>query len=113
MTNEQKETMIKFGRKVNYYRSLAKLTQEKLAELCDCSNQTISGIETGYSFPSYKVLFNLSKALNVPIAYFFNFDNESEISNKENLETLEFLLSRMDAKEKQIAFRVLRAIIER
>ena len=60
------------------------LTQEQLAEKCDCSAQTISGTETGYSFPSSKVLFNLSVALEVPLVYFFNFDEDNYITQSES-----------------------------
>ena len=54
--NEKKEIKKKFGEKVKMYRNLAKLTQEQLAEKCGCSPQTISGTETGYSFPSSNIL---------------------------------------------------------
>lgn len=80
MDYTDKETMKKFGEKVKLYRKQAKLTQEQLAEKCDCSKQTISGTETGYSFPSSKVLFSLSKVLNVPLMYLFNFGEDESLS---------------------------------
>ena len=49
------------------YRNLAKLTQEQLAEKCGCSPQTISGTETGYSFPSSNILFKIAEALDIPL----------------------------------------------
>ena len=51
MICNDKEIMKKFGENVKKYRMRLGYTQEKLAELCDCSSQTISGTETGYSFP--------------------------------------------------------------
>ena len=61
MIYNEKETMKKFGDNIKKYRNRLGLTQEKLAELCECSSQTISGTETGYSFPSSKVLFKLAE----------------------------------------------------
>lgn len=83
MIYDEKEIKKRFGLKVREYRKLANLTQEKLAELSGCSWQTISGVETGYSFPSSKNLFNISFALKMPLVYLFNFysnqiNNESE-----------------------------------
>ena len=65
MIYNEKETIKKFGENIKRYRTHLNLTQEKLAELCECSSQTISGTETGYSFPSSKVLFKLAEALEL------------------------------------------------
>lgn len=83
MIYQDKEIKRRFGAKIREYRKAKKLTQEQLAELVGCSWQTISGLETGYSFPSSNILFNLSYALKTPLVYFFNFypnpiDNENE-----------------------------------
>lgn len=83
MIYDDREIKKRFGAKIREYRKAKMLTQEQLAELVGCSWQTISGLETGYSFPSSKILFNLSYALKTPLVYFFNFypneiDNENE-----------------------------------
>lgn len=77
MFDNEEEIMRKFGANVKKYRNRLKLTQEMLAEKCECSPQTISGTETGYSFPSSKILFKLARALNVPIMYLFNFGEDT------------------------------------
>lgn len=80
MSNQnEKIFMKKFGEKVKLYRNMAKLTQEQLAEKCGCSPQTISGTETGYSFPSSKILFKLADELNIPVAYLFNFGDDKNL----------------------------------
>lgn len=73
----------RFGAKIREYRKIAGLTQEKLAEKVGCSWQTISGMETGYSFPSASNLFKLSYALNMPLVYFFNFYSNSIVNEDE------------------------------
>lgn len=69
--------MKKFGKRVKMFRLLNNLTQEQLAEKCDCSAQTISGIETGYSFPSSNILFKLAEILEVSPAEFFKFEADN------------------------------------
>ena len=111
MLYNEKETMKKFGENVKKYRTRLGLTQEKLAELCDCSSQTISGTETGYSFPSSKVLFRLAESLHVPLMYLFNFGEDTVISNKENNLVLSNLFSELSLENKKIAVKILQALI--
>ncbi len=104
--------MKKFGLNVKKYRNRLGLTQEKLAELCDCSSQTISGTETGYSFPSSKVLFKLAEELHVPLMYLFNFGEDPTVSSKEENATLINCLSDLSQEQKRIAIKLLQALNE-
>lgn len=112
MIYNEKETMKKFGENVKKYRNRLGMTQEKLAELCECSSQTISGTETGYSFPSSKVLFKLAEMLHVPLMYLFNFGEDPVITNKE--ENLSFIkyFSNLSLEQKRIAMKIIKAINE-
>lgn len=112
MNYNEKETMKKFGQNVKKYRNRLGLTQEKLAELCECSSQTISGTETGYSFPSSKVLFKLAEELHVPLMYLFNFGEDPVVSNKEENATLINCLSDLSYEQKRIAIKLLQALNE-
>ena len=102
MTYTDKEIMKKFGKNLKFYRNKLNITQEQLAEMCECSKQTVSGAETGYSFPSAKTLFNFSRALNVPLAYFFNFDETKELSSNESATLLEQDFKKMPEQQKEI-----------
>ena len=106
--NEQ-ETMKKFGNNVKKYRARLGLTQEKLAELCECSSQTISGTEPGYSFPSSKVLFKLAEELHVPLTYLFNFGEDPVVSNKEEDLAIINLLSNLSIEQKRIIVKIIKA----
>ena len=110
MIYNEKETMKKFGSNVRKYRNRFGLTQEKLAELCDCSSQTISGTETGYSFPSSKVLFKLAQSLHVPLMYLFNFGEDPVVSNKETESEIAKYLSELSLEQKKLAFKIIKAI---
>lgn len=112
MIYNEKDTMKKFGENIKKYRNRLGLTQEKLAELCNCSSQTISGTETGYSFPSSKVLFKLAENLHVPLMYLFNFGEDPVISDKEENSTIVKYLSEMNLEQKKIALKIIQAINE-
>ncbi len=109
MIYNEKETMKKFGNNVKKYRIRLGLTQEKLAELCDCSSQTISGTETGYSFPFSKVLFKLAEKLHVPLTYLFNFGEDSVVSNREEERVIIELLSNLSLEQKKIIIKIIKA----
>ena len=112
MIYNEKETMKKFGANVKKYRCRLGYTQEKLAELCDCSSQTISGTETGYSFPSSKVLFKLAETLHVPLTYLFNFGEDPVVSGKEEDYTLINYFSELSLENKQLLIKIIKAMNE-
>ncbi len=112
MIYNEKETMRKFGENVKKYRTSKGITQEKLAELCDCSAQTISGTETGYSFPSSKILFKIAENLDIPMMYLFNFGEDTEISNKAEDFLIYKCLSEMSVAKKKIVINIIKAINE-
>lgn len=109
MIYNEKETMKKFGDNIKKYRMRLGLTQEKLAELCDCSSQTISGTETGYSFPSSKILFKLAESLHVPLTYLFNFGEDIMVSNREEERIIMQLVSELSVAQKKIIVKIIKA----
>ena len=109
MIYNEKETMKKFGDNVKKYRNRLGLTQEKLAELCECSSQTISGTETGYSFPSSKVLFKLAESLHVPLTYLFNFGEDPVVSSREEDNAILRLLENVPVEQKRIIIKIIKA----
>ena len=110
MICNDKEIMKKFGENVKKYRMRLGYTQEKLAELCDCSSQTISGTETGYSFPSSKVLFKLSQMLHVPLMYLFNFGEDPVITSKENESAISNYLLQLTPEQKELVLKIIKVI---
>ena len=80
-----------------------------MAELCECSSQTISGTETGYSFPSSKVLFKLAESLHVPLTYLFNFGEDPVVSNREEDNAILRLLENVPVEQKRIIIKIIKA----
>lgn len=56
-----------FGKNVRKYRKLANMTQENLAELCDCSIGHIGHIENGNNKPSLDIALKIANALCITI----------------------------------------------
>ena len=53
------------GMRIKNYRNLKHLSQEKLAELTDVSQEHISKIESGQKVPSLELLISIANALDV------------------------------------------------
>ena len=56
---------------LKYYRKEKNISQEMLAELCDCATSTIGCIECGRQTPSFELLVKIAKALNITPADLF------------------------------------------
>jgi len=66
-----KQVLKILGTRIRQERKHKGLTQERLAELIDVSNNFISYIETGKKPPSLKTLIKISDALDIDIADLF------------------------------------------
>lgn len=66
----------KIGERISTLRKQSELTQDKLAELSNCSVAFISKVERGQSAASIKLLAAIAKALKLPILELFRFDDE-------------------------------------
>ena len=61
-----------FGKNVRKYREKKKLTQERLAELCDLHRTYIGGIERGERNVSLENIQKIAEALGVKIKELFS-----------------------------------------
>jgi len=69
-----------FAGNMKKYRKLAKITQEKLAELCNTDYRYIGQIETGRRYPSLEFVGKIATALN--IAPYLLFYDETSAENE-------------------------------
>lgn len=58
---------VALGKNIRKYRLVAGMTQEKLAELCNCSNSHIGQIEHARTTPSLEITVRIALALNVTV----------------------------------------------
>lgn len=70
---------------IKFYRKERNISQEKLAELCDCGTSTIGCIECGRQTPSFELLVKISNALHVNPADLFLRNASSTVSNTKNI----------------------------
>lgn len=70
-----------FSRNLKKYRKKVKLTQEKLAEMCNTDFRYIGQIETGVRCPSLEFVERIAAALNIEpyLLFFDDGDNKSEV----------------------------------
>lgn len=55
----------KFGRRLKYYRTRRKLSQENLAEISGLHRTYISGLERGLRNPTITIVARLARALEI------------------------------------------------
>jgi len=85
-----------FAENMKKYRKEAKLTQEKLAEICGTDHRYIGQIETGVRCPSLEYVERIATALKIaPYRLFYNeTDNEGLVvlkkEQKQKLKTMVF-----------------------
>ena len=66
----------KLGQRIASLRRDRKLTQERLAELLNCSVEFISLVERGVNAPSVAGLGDFAKTLKVSVRDLFDFEKE-------------------------------------
>ena len=67
-----------FAENMKRYRKKAKLTQEKLAEICDTDHRYIGQIETGARCPSLEYVERIANALEIAPYRLFYDENDKE-----------------------------------
>jgi len=80
-----------------------KITQEKLAELCQTETSYIGQIEIGKRFPSINLIEKIAVALDVP-AYVLFKENKSNLLTQEEIEMLGEKTSEFVIKELEKLF---------
>ncbi|MFC7055739.1 helix-turn-helix domain-containing protein [Enterococcus alcedinis] len=69
---------IDIGKKIEKYRKEKEYSMRELSRITGITPSMLSQIERGLANPSIQTLKTLSKALNVPIFYFFLEENRTE-----------------------------------
>ena len=64
----------KLGKRIKELRKRKNYTQERLAELAEIENASLSNIENGKNYPNYETLAKISSSLNVKPYELYMFD---------------------------------------
>ncbi len=77
-----------FGRQLQHLRRSKGMTQSKLAEKADLSDNYVGAIERGLRGPSLDTIAHLAKALDVQAWELFNFDATGKITRNDAIKFL-------------------------
>lgn len=96
------------GKRIATLRTKRGLTQEKLAEIVHYSTNHISKLESARTNPSFELLYEISKALDVEMKELFNFDEyeEPQYIEKEFKE----ILDSGETSKIQLLYKIYRSI---
>ncbi len=70
---------------LKFYRKERGISQEKLAEACECATSTIGCIECGRQTPSFELLVKIADALEINPADLFLRNASTTVRNTKNL----------------------------
>lgn len=101
---------LQVGANIKKYRQFYKLTQFKLGEMIDINQRQVAQIELGKSFPSLPTLIKLTKLFKCRIADLFEADEQ--ISEKELKTILINLIEKLDYKNCQKLYSIIKNLIE-
>ena len=86
------EILTVFAENMKKYRKQAKMTQERLAELCETDHRYIGQIETGRRCPSLEYVERIALALKIPAYRLFCNETETAGLNKEQKQKIKTML---------------------
>ena len=75
------EELVVIGRRVQDARLAKRLTQETVAEFCDCTTKHISDIERGVVGPSFPVIAKMGKLFDMGVDYYL-YDTSNYCSDR-------------------------------
>jgi transcriptional regulator with XRE-family HTH domain len=82
LTKKEIEEMAAFGERLKYARELLRLKQKKMSPFMEVTASSVSGLEKGKSKPSFDVLKNLYKNLNISINFLMDGSGEAIIDRE-------------------------------
>lgn len=91
-----------FVNNLKYYRKEKGISQEKLAESCDCATATIGCIEIFRQLPSFEMIVKIAAALNIHPADLFLRNASTTVTNTKNLLRTELIPQIEDFLEKRL-----------
>ena len=87
---------------LKFYRKEKGISQEKLAEACDCATSTIGCIECGRQTPSFELLVKIADALEINPADLFLRNASTTVRDTKNILRSELIPQIEDFVEKRL-----------
>ena len=80
-----KDFQEEFISNLKFYRNEKSVSQEKLAEMCNCATGSIGCMECGKTLPSFEMIVKIAAALKIHPADLFLRNASTTVSNTKNL----------------------------
>ena len=96
------------GRRIAELRNKRGLTQEKLAELTNYSTNHIAKLESARTNPSFELLVNLSRALDVELKELFCVEENK--TTKDIKDELNKLVNKAEGNKVKLFYKILKSI---
>lgn len=100
------------GQRIRFYRKKKKLSQEKLAELCDFHPTYIGQLERGEKNPSIESIYKLTKGLGIPITQLLEDIDTLENTNNNTALEIYHLCQQLPEKKQNAIKNILEEILE-
>ena len=108
---EKTETTLRVGSRIKSLRVNRKLSQAQIAEASGVSSKYLGEVERGEANISIELITRIATALSAPMSAIL--DNEHECLDKDQLHAeIIRLASRLNEKDAQIVFRMMRMLTE-
>ena len=91
-----------FVENLKFYRKEKGISQEKLAESCDCATATIGCIEIARQLPSFEMIVKIASALDIHPADLFLRNASTTVSNTKKLLRTELIPQIEEFVEKRL-----------
>lgn len=99
------------GKRIRELRRTHKMTIEQLAERAGINDKYLGSIERGEQNPSFKVVTEVARSLEVELSDLFRFEH-TEDNEKVLRQKIADLLKRSDLRQLQILFKIIKNVIE-
>ncbi len=91
-----------FVENLKFYRKQKGISQEKLAEMCDCATATIGCIEIYRQLPSFEMITKIAAALKIHPADLFLRNASTTVANTKEILLKELIPQIEDFVEKRL-----------
>lgn len=100
-----------FGQRIRAVRTSLGLGQQEVADKIEIEAKHLGRIERGERRPSFELIFDLAKAMNVAPVVFFEFDRD-ESDPTVLRKKVEIFLGKCSPQQLQLAHRLLKSLLE-
>lgn len=97
------------GSRIKEIRNSKNITQQRLAEMVDIDQRSLSAIECGTNFPT-RSLFKIANALDVELKDLFDYGH-FELNSTEKIKKISKLMENLSPRDLDIIYRLVKSMV--